>query len=494
MREDLVGLTFRDLFLFVWRGLPLALIVSILCIAGAYFLTTLQAPVYVAEAVLLAPKNNPTPDPSGASLATVSYLDALGYRTAAVGNDVVTRALQKRGVSDVTAGRLRSFRNNIVITTEETRDTSVISLVFYDASAEGAANGANDLAAALYEWDRERAERYVNRQIAALEAQITALTDRIRALQVADVSAEQIQGQISLRAQKEIQLSAAQALSGSNASPLEITQPALPPDAPSYPRPLLAGAAAFILGMVLSYGGLALRRGLSTRVYSAKQLAQLSGLPVLAEPRKSTASSEETLADFLRIHVRAATDKAKPVTVLVMSVGQDRSTPTVAANLAKSFAKDGCRTLLVNTDASSLGLHDSLEPHRHLASSTSDDKAKPSFLQTVGVGRCLWAVSVFLDDGRWIQEFSAPLEDWKREYDAVVISTAPILRLPDVLSVASFCSGTVCVVRVGRTDRSQLDAALNALRHLNIRCFGIVAANAKAKERYESPYAYGKTP
>jgi hypothetical protein len=94
------------------------------------------------------------------------------------------------------------------------------------------------------------------------------------------------------------------------------------PPSPISPRPLRDAALAFVLVFSLVYVVLLLRDALNTKLRDSDELAELSGLPVLAEfPKRmqKTYYLPREATSYLRTNVLSATSSAHPKVILVTS-------------------------------------------------------------------------------------------------------------------------------------------------------------------------------
>ena len=142
-----------------------------------------------------------------------------------------------------------------------------------------------------------------------------------------------------------------------------IDAPALP-TVPVFPRTKLTLFVAALLGLGLGLGVALLRENLTTKVESAEDLAEASGLPVFAEiPFESAVlkmHAPEDLSTHPRLRVVAEalrdlrtnllfTDESIRSIVITSPDGSHGKT-TVAFGLASTLARAGAKTLLVDAD------------------------------------------------------------------------------------------------------------------------------------------------
>jgi capsular exopolysaccharide synthesis family protein len=264
-----------------------------------------------------------------------------------------------------------------------------------------------------------------------------------------------------------------------------------------------SAALAFVLGLFLVYGLILLRDALDTRVRDSDDLAKVTGLPVLAEfPRLPGGSRRlpREASSYLRTNVMFATTDAHPAVILVTSPQESEGKSSVALSLAESFARNDHRTLLVDADLRKpvVGREYGLDPRAVTPLRTWLDHPiePPTPAQVVlGSGTTLDVIPSFEPApaptellGRGFLE---ALEGWRKEYDVIVIDSAPVLPVADTLTIAPLCTGTLLVASADGTDRRRLKAAVTLLQRIGVRVLGSVATNLPSATPTRDGYGYG---
>ena len=265
-----------------------------------------------------------------------------------------------------------------------------------------------------------------------------------------------------------------------------IDAPALP-TVPVFPRTKLTLLVAALLGLGLGLGVALLRENLTTKVESADDLAEASGLPVFAEiPSESAVlkmHAPEDLATHPRLRVVAEalrdlrtnllfTDESIRSIVITSPDGSHGKT-TVAFALAATLARAGAKTLLVDSDLRrgrvaellelprSPGLMDVLLGEADLAQAIRPTRDDLDVL--VGGRRSA-------DPGELLtQAFPTLLGRLEREYDAVIIDAPPVIPISDARILARFADATVLVARAGTATRRQVRAAVERLELISVK-------------------------
>src|SRR5690606_45575 len=247
--------------------------------------------------------------------------DVSAYQVASRSDAVAQAALELLGQPDASPAAIRS---DYSVSARSDGQSSLLTVTGRSATPERAADVANAVASALVAWDVERATRSVGQVVQALEQQIAALTEQVRALQALGDPARQseIDGLISLRAQQQQSLAVARAMGVRASGRLEVIRQAVAGAVPVAPRPLVNGLLAALAGLAVAYGIVTLRATMNTRLTDVAEVEAASGVPILAEFQrlsKPTRRLPREAASYLRTGVLFATGDASPRVILVTS-------------------------------------------------------------------------------------------------------------------------------------------------------------------------------
>ncbi len=514
MNSESYEISFVELFQFIRRGFLIALLSAITLAAIAFLIARNTTPIYQARATVLAAQTSSNEfNQFGVSLATAPAVDVSAYQAAVTSFPVIMRALQTMGLENPVDLDIREVRAETTVRAEENRISSLLHISVRNEDPVLAKNRANAIANALVEWDEQRASKKLNTIVSTLESQIEAITQGINALQttinpdqdqatLASIETE-IAGKTTLLADRREQLFSARTLINSAIGQLQTLEPASQPIRPVSPKPFLNAALAGILGVFLSYGFLLLREALNTRLRNTDDLANITGLPILAEfPQLSGGSRRlpPEATSYLRTNLLFTVTDANPKVIVVTSGRASEGKSSVAMNLAESFARNDYHTLLIDADlrkpvvASEYGLKDvhlSLEECLENPQNNSKSIARVMIdtkhgLDVIPTFRSNPAATELLSRG-----FRTALDHWRKQYDVIIVDSAPVLPVADTLTIAPLCTGTLLIAGMQATDNRSVRATADLLRRMGVRLLGVAATQMVRETRRGGRYGYG---
>lgn len=183
--------------------------------------------------------------------------------------------------------------------------------------------------------------------------------------------------------------------------------------------------------------------------------------------------------------------------ILVTSSFAAEGKSTIAANLAVSFARRDAKVLLVDTDLRRGTLHLKFRMTNREGLSTllvrsSGESAYQTPIPDLPNLFVLPRGPIAPNPGEILasHHMEALLEQWKIEYDHVILDSAPLLPVADTLSLAPLADSTVVVVRAATTRKKALLRVKTLLRRAQSRVTGIVVNDVDL--RLENYYTYSK--
>ena len=484
MRDDQAD--FGMLIRFLLRGLIVALPLGLLAAAAVYFLTQRLPPTYEASAVILATKSTNTSVSQSTSLSAPP-IEASAYSAIALTRPVLLDALSRLRTQTVTP---RDLQESMSVAVEgDAQDLSNLIAVSLQAETPGAAaQRANAVAQALVDWDYQRASRNIGQRIDTLEEQIGALDDSIESLRLMGQVASQteIDSRISLRSQQQEELSYARALLDSASGLLSIVEPATPQPQPVAPRPMFNAALAAVVTIFLVYGIALLRSAVDTRLRDVEAVAETTDLPVLAEfPDSKNTQLLREAADFLQARLMLASPTSGTRIVLVTSPKSEEGKTTVAFHLAESLTRHGHRTLLVDADLRqpTLAQRYGIPPTQDslLDFMKNPERCVPTWLEVAG--SAIEVIPNFQSSTTAVlgRDLAGALNVWKRDYEVVVLDSAPLLPVADTFAMTPFCTHAVMIANLKKSDRRSSEIATERLLAMGVPLVGVVVTRVRQR-------------
>ena len=96
------------------------------------------------------------------------------------------------------------------------------------------------------------------------------------------------------------------------------------------------------------------------------------------------------------------------------------------------------------------------------------------------------------------ERFGKMIEECRKKFGTIIIDTPPLGSVADAMNIATYCDGTVLVVRSGDTPRKAVDDSVQMLRRTEVPLLGIVLnradidgkSNLYYRRYYKSGYYY----
>ncbi len=460
-----------------WSLLLFATVLGLL----TFGVSRLQAPTYQASARLLAAQSSAF---SGSNLlGTVpsqNLIDADAYREAALSSLVLGRTLQAAGLSSDPAD-LEQFARSTRVRTIQGQNSNVIILSVRNRDAQKAAELVNIWASSLMRWDDERVRGSFGSYRESLEAQLSVVRNQIN--QATNRNSDSLSGLLSLQATLQRDIDLVRALERSANGQLSLIDQAVVPTRPTSPRPVLYGAVAFVIGLILALGLLLLREASVRTLRNADEAFNMTSLPILGEfPEKSGAGRNLSpeVASYLDISVTHTIAEGSPRIIAVTSPAALEGKSSVAISLARASARAGKLTLLIDLNSRRPVLHQEFrinQGHDIVSSLVNLPRMQPQPTLVENNLYVLPCLQPLENPPRLLSELFRPFISHLKEgglYDVILLDTPPVLTVTDTLIIAPYVSGVLMVVREGQTDRRQLRSALEILKRVGAQTLGLV--------------------
>ncbi len=285
---------------------------------------------------------------------------------------------------------------------------------------------------------------------------------------------------------------------------LRILESARMSSAPIAPRTTRNLAVALLLSLCAAVATAFCIDNLDRSVGTPEEIRRFLGLPTLGVVTRLAQHSGRAGATgtspggemfrTLRTNLRFSHVDAPRRVVLVTSAGPAEGKSTVIANLGRSLAASGRRTLLIDTDLRKPSLHRAFEVGRTpgLVDVLAGDASVTDALRTTETdGLALLtcgprpANPAELIESRKLQELVAQLRE---SFDYVLLDSPPSGGLIDASLLSVLADGVIFVVEPRRFDSRILRGALRQLERGGARIYGAVLNKA---ERDDNASVYG---
>ncbi len=302
---------------------------------------------------------------------------------------------------------------------------------------------------------------------------------------------------------------------------VSVVAEATPPEEPAVPRYKLDLALSALLGLFLGIGAAFAAEALDNKVRTADQLRDLAGLPLLGSvprvegpprprlvfARRKGALSPVVAANQNNVQEAFRTIRSSlllshpgrpPRALMITSALPGEGKSTFSANLGRTLAAFGSRTVLIDADLRHPRLHRAFRApkDRGMANllATGIDVADVLFktrydnLLLIPGGPCPPDPATLLDTARLRAIVRSLVEDHGAEY--VIIDTPPTLVFADAYSIVPAVEGVILVARALRTPKDAVREACSALAKVNAPMLGVVLNDEAGEERSGSYYRY----
>lgn len=293
-----------------------------------------------------------------------------------------------------------------------------------------------------------------------------------------------------------------------------LLSPAMIPDRPAAPRPVLDATLGGFAGLVLMASLLIAREGRTATFRTADDLEATTGLPVLGQIPQIPARRRQAVLTYIQRHPNSAAVEAirnlrtsllmagggrEPKVILSTSSlpGEGKTTQTLA--LAHNLTGIRGRVLVIEGDMRKRVFSDYFhaDPDHGLVDVIL---GKSALADTVWHHDTLGFDVLFSNTptANAADIFSGPqfrrfLRQARKSYDVIVIDTPPVLLVPDARVIAPMADAILYTVRWDKTREKQVRQGLNAFRNVGAPVTGTVLAqiNPRGMKRYGYGQDYG---
>lgn len=302
-------------------------------------------------------------------------------------------------------------------------------------------------------------------------------------------------------------------LEAQNIGNAELIEPAVAPELPAWPSPLLnLGAGALlgaILAMLVAYG----REFFDDSLQTVEEATSLLGTPLLGTiPRWTGAEGPGLVAQSdplspmseayrsVRTYLKFLSAESPLTAVVFTSASPQEGKSTTVANLAIVSAQSGARVLLIDADLRKPRQHKLWEVSNQQGLSTlltGEGNWRDLLVQPPGLERLSLLTAgpmppnpLALLESRQLPEL---LAQWRAEFDLILFDTPPVTAAADALALTALSDGLVLVVRPTVANKRILVKVRESLKRPGIRLLGqIVNGTIAANEGHSEYYYYNR--
>lgn len=293
-------------------------------------------------------------------------------------------------------------------------------------------------------------------------------------------------------------------------STLSIADRASPPAGPIRPDPILYAVVAFAASLLLGAGLALLRDRMDTRLTSDEDILEAFDLPVLgritertARRRKAKAEEERRFLEGFRV-LKANLAFLRPgegiASLAVLSASASEGKTTMAVGLARVFAEQGQRVVVIEGDMRRPTLASMLEVEpaaQGLAHFLALDIPFRDVVQRTPVRNLHIVAAGVMPPNPSALLRTESLARLAREATAggymLIIDSPPVSAGADASLLADAVDGTLFVVNYRRTRRAGAETALRRLRQTGAELMGIVVNRIPAAQGDDAYNYYGDT-
>jgi capsular exopolysaccharide synthesis family protein len=210
----------------------------------------------------------------------------------------------------------------------------------------------------------------------------------------------------------------------------------------------------------------------------------------MANPKSTSSEAYRKL----RTNIQFSSIDSQIQTIMIASALSGEGKTTTIGNLAVTYAQEGKKVLLMDTDLRKPAVHRMFNVPNHVGLTSvlsSQYKVTEVLRETVVEGlHVLSSGPIPPNPSEMIgsRKMTALLQDLKEEYDVILFDTPPVLAVTDALIISSLCDGVILVVSAGKAKKDLVKKAKAHLEHVNARILGAVLNNVQLPKSRTSYY------
>jgi exopolysaccharide transport family protein len=307
-------------------------------------------------------------------------------------------------------------------------------------------------------------------------------------------------------------------VAGLKSSNVNIIDPASVPAEPGEPRVALYLALGGCLGLVSGIGAAFLRERMDGSIRTPEdvelycEMPSLGLIPRIADDeappsglslRSKLAILERPSSQFaeafraLRTSILLSSPGTPPKVIVITSSVPQEGKSVTSVNCAAVLAQAGRKVLLIDADMRKPTIHQHLgvaATHglSALLSQSSIERRHPLTVSNMPNLEVITAGERPPNPAELLasERMQSLLNEWRGQYDQIVIDTPPVLAVTDAVILASIADSVVLVARSGHTSSQSLRRTAELLTSVNAKLAGVVVNDLAPKSLAYSDY-YG---
>tara|TARA_R100000935_G_scaffold40059_1_gene61585 strand:- start:4056 stop:6380 length:2325 start_codon:yes stop_codon:yes gene_type:complete len=288
-------------------------------------------------------------------------------------------------------------------------------------------------------------------------------------------------------------------------------------DIPVSPKKPMVYAISLLAGLFLPFAVLYIRFTLDTKIHERSDIEKVTtDIPVVGEipffkdvKKKLELNDRSIMAESFRIlctnvdYLLPDKNKGQAQVVMMTSSVKGEGKTLLSFNLSVAYASLNKKVLLIGADLRNPQLHNFYQlsiNHKGLSDYLNDpgmnwkDCVVPSGSDNPTLEVCFGG-SIPPNTPQLLSSpaFEKFITAAKKEFDYIVVDTAPTMLVTDTLLISKFADATVFVTRSGQTDKRLLEFSKNLFKTKKLKNMAFVVngvGNGKAKG-YNYGYGYG---
>ncbi len=286
------------------------------------------------------------------------------------------------------------------------------------------------------------------------------------------------------------------------------------------PRSKLIMLVAFVIGLLLPFGVLFLIRFFRYKIEGHDDVAKLTTLPIVADVPIANEAKKKSVGDIvvqensnstmeeifrsMRTNIQFMMQEDQKVIMSTSSISGEGKT-FITSNLAISFALLGKKVILIGMDIRKPRLaelfqlnnhHNGITPLLAMADPTEEDVKAQIMKSGVNDNLDILMAGPIPPNPAEIlgrQQLDKVIDVLKKEYDYVLLDTAPVGLVTDTLIINRVADMTIAVVRADYTPKENVQMLTGLAQEGKLANAAVVINGLDmSKKKYGYYYGYGK--